>query len=411
MAISDAVPEPSAEQIESSGRTLPSTAWLILLLGSLSAFGPLSLDTYLPALPELRADFGASASQAQLTLSACLLGLASGQVLAGPISDRFGRHRPLLFGLGLFAVASIICAVAPSIMLLIVARFVQGAAGGTGIVIARATVRDLHEGEAAARFFSRLMLVGGTAPILAPILGGQLLRFTDWRGVFVFLALVGGVLLIAAAMFLPETLKPELRRQGGLVQVLRTYVGLLRDRSYLAYAISLGFAGAALFAYIASSPFVLQDIHGLSQQEFSLVFGSIAVGFVLSSQVNARLVGRFPVATLLRFGLTVFAGAGLTLSIGTVLDWGLLGLLVPLYIMMAGIGFMLPNATALALSNYAGSAGSAAALLGLFQFAAGAIAAPIVGIRGEESAVPMGLVIGFATVSSFLMFMWLGRDR
>ena len=189
---------------------------MTIVLGMLSAFGPLSLDTYLPGLPDLQRDFSTSASQAQLTLSACLLGLAAGQLVAGPLSDRFGRHRPLLVGIGLFALMSFLCALAPSIEILIGIRFLQGAAGGSGIVIARATVRDLHEGTAAARFFSRLMLVNGLAPILAPVLGGQLLKVTDWRGVFVVLGFIGIGLFLIAAILLPETLAEDRRQPGGI---------------------------------------------------------------------------------------------------------------------------------------------------------------------------------------------------
>jgi DHA1 family bicyclomycin/chloramphenicol resistance-like MFS transporter len=397
--------------LPTASRALPNRITLIVLLGALSAFGPLSMDTYLPALPELQAEFGASTALAQLTLSACLLGLATGQLVAGSLSDRHGRHWPLLGGLATYAVASLLCAVAPSIWVLLIARYVQGAAGGAGVVIARATVRDLHEGTEAARFFSRLMLVSGLAPILAPILGGQLLRVVDWRGIFVFLALTGVALLIAAALLLPETLVEERKQTGGLGQTLSAFRVLLTDRVFAGYALTMGCAGAALFGYIASSPFVLQEIYGLSEQAFSLTFGSIAIGYIASSQINGRLVGRVALPILLHRGLVAFAICGALLLAAVLLDLPLALVLLPLYLMMWTMGFVFPNSTALALTNYPHAAGSAAALLGLSQFALGAVAAPLAGIAGEDSAVPMAVVIAAASSGALLGFRMLSRRQ
>jgi len=233
-------------------------ARLLLILGVLSAFGPLSIDMYLPALPALSRDLRASAAQTQLTLSACLLGLALGQLLAGPLSDALGRRRPLLIGVAAYAVASLLCVLAPSVGVLILLRFVQGLAGAAGIVIARAIVRDLHAGLAAARYFSLLMLVNGLAPILAPIIGGQLLRLTSWRGVFGLLAAIGALLLLAVATGLRETLPRADRHVGGVPATLATFRQLAADRLFVAYALSSGLALAAMFAYISGSPFVLE---------------------------------------------------------------------------------------------------------------------------------------------------------
>jgi DHA1 family bicyclomycin/chloramphenicol resistance-like MFS transporter len=239
-------------------------AWLALLLGGLSAFGPLSLDMYLPGLPQLGRELHASASATQLTLTACLAGLALGQLVAGPLSDRLGRRRPQLAGVALYAGASLLCALSPSIGVLILLRFVQGAAGAAGIVIGRAVVRDLYEGDAAARLFSSLMLVGGVAPILAPVIGGQLLQVTDWRGIFVVLAGLGAALLAAAVFFLPESLPPERRSSDGLPGTGRALRLLAADRRFTGYALTSGFVMGAMFSYIAGSPFVLQEIYGLS---------------------------------------------------------------------------------------------------------------------------------------------------
>lgn len=388
---------------------------LIVLLGSLSAFGPLSIDMYLPALPALRRDFATGASQTQLTLTACLLGLALGQFVTGPISDALGRRRPLLIGLAAYAVASIGCALAPTIGLFTLLRFGQGFAGAAGIVIARAVVRDLHAGVAAARFFSLLMLVNGLAPILAPIFGAQLLRVAPWRGVFVTLAVIGALLLLSAALGLGETVPPAFRQTGGIRATVATLRRMLKDRSFIGYALSCGLAFAAMFAYIAGSPFVLQEIYGVSPQRFSVLFGVNAIGLVVAGQVNGRLVGRVPPARLLTFGLTATAGGGLALlAVVAVGGVGLIGILPALFAVVASLGFVLPNATALALSSHARSAGSASALLGVMQYAIGAAAAPLVGIAGESTALPMAIVmatLGTAALMACLLIGRVGTDR
>src|SRR6266567_2850538 len=337
----------------------PRRAWLVFILGALSAFGPLSIDMYLPALPSLSRDFGTGASQAQLTLSACLLGLALGQVIAGPLSDELGRRRPLLVGLAAYALASLLCVVAPSVYVLVALRFIQGLAGAAGIVIARAVVRDLHSGVAAARFFSLLMLVNGLAPILAPIFGGLLLRFTSWRGVFIVLAIIGTLLLLAAATGLSETLPTERRQSGGVLATITTFRQLLANRPFMGYALSCGLAFAAMFAYIAGSPFVLQEIYGLSPQLFSVIFGTNALGLVTASQINGRLVGRVPPVRLLVAGLIATATGGVALlSVVTIGGIGLVGILPSLFVVVSSLGFVMPNATALALSDHPRIAGS-----------------------------------------------------
>ena len=383
---------------------------LVLLLGSLSAFGPLSIDMYLPGLPALRREFETGASQTQLTLSACLLGLALGQVVIGPASDALGRRRPLLLALAGYAAASLLCAAAPSVAALVALRFVQGFAGAGGIVVARAIVRDLHSGVAAARFYSLLMLVNGSAPILAPIFGGQLLRVTSWRGVFVVLALIGAALLLAAAVGLGETVAPEARQPGGVRATLRTFQLLLGDRAFVGYALSAGLAIAAMFSYIAGSPFVLQDIYGVSPQRFSLAFGANALGLVVAGQINGRLVGRVPLIRLLAGGLTAIAGGGaVLLAVVLIGGIGLVGILPALFVVVAGLGFVLPNATALALSAHPRTAGSASALIGGLQYAVGAASAPLVGLSGETTAVPMAVVIAVLGAAALAAFLLLAR--
>ena len=406
----DPAPTPS----EPVGRTTPAVrsrqVRLVVILGSLSAFGPLSIDMYLPGLPELTDDLGTGASQVQLTLSACLLGLASGQLVAGPVSDARGRRPPLLVGLAGYAVASLLCAFAPSIWALVALRFAQGFAGAAGIVIARAVVRDLHSGVAAARFFSLLMLVNGLAPILAPVFGGQLLRVTTWRGVFVVLALIGVLLFFAAATGLAESLSPERRQTGGVRTVFATFGRLLADRVFVGRALALGLGAAGMFAYIAGSPFVLQGIYGASPQLFSVMFGANALGLVLAGQVNGRLVGRVPLSRLLLLGLIgTSAGGAALLTVVAIGGGGLAGVLPALFLVVASLGFVFPNATALALQAHPRAAGSASSLLGLLQYATGAAVAPLVGLAGEETALPMALVIAGCGAAALVAFLGLGR--
>ncbi len=367
---------------------------LIIVLGALTAFGPMSIDMYLPAFPALTRHFHATEAQVQLTLTACLAGLALGQLLYGPVSDALGRRRPLYAGLAAYAAASALCVVAPSVTVLTGLRLVQGLGGAAGIVIARAVVRDLYSGVAAARFFSLLMLVTGLAPMLAPLAGAQVLRFTSWQGVFVVLSGYGLVLLVGVALALPETLQMERRRRGGLRHTLRTFRGLSRDRTFLGYALGGGLVFAAMFAYISGSSFVTQEIYGVSPQVFGLIFGVNALGIVLASQVNSALICRVAPGTLLAVALAVHLAGGLgVLAAVASGSHRLVWLLPPLFLTVAMVGVVLPNTTALALAGHPEAAGSASALLGLGQFVFGAAAAPLVGLGGRGTALPMGIVI------------------
>lgn len=385
----------------------PRQLKLILVLGSLSMFGPLSLDMYLPAFPRIADDLGATDSQVQLTLTSCLVGLAVGQLIAGPLSDRFGRKRPLLLGIGAYVAVSLVCAVAPDPWTLTGLRLVQGLAGAAGMVIARAIARDLHSGPALARFFSLLILVNGLAPILAPLLGAQVLRFTSWRGVFVVLAVIGAAIGTAALTLLPETLPPDRRHGGGVRDTFRTFGSLLRERGFVGYALSTGFVMGALFAYLAGSSFVLQDVYGLSPQQFAVVFGSNAAGLIGISQVSARLVHRIPPRSLMRTGIAVSVTGGVGLLVSILSDAGLAAVLPSLFLVVMSVGLVSPNAAALALADHPRIAGSASALLGLMQFAVGAVLAPLVGLGGELS---LALVVAGSTVTAAVVFAaLLGR--
>lgn len=369
---------------------------LTLILGALTALPPLSMDMYLPALPEVSSQLHIPAASAQLTLTACLLGLALGQLVVGPMSDQFGRRKPLLIGMTGYIVASAACAVAPNVEVLGVVRLIQGLCGAAGIVIARAVVRDLYDGLAMARFFSTLMLISGVAPVLAPVLGGQVLRFTDWRGVFWILTVIGVLLVLIVLRWLPETLAAANRHRGGVPDALRTMRGLFADRVFTGYLIAGGFAFAALFAYVSASPFVMQQIYGASPQTYSLLFMANSIGLVAAGQINGKiLVGRVPLERVLGFGLTVSGCAAVALLLMTTGTFGHVGLApvaIGLCVLMTGMGFTMPNANSQGLMRASHAAGSASALLGTSQFLVGAVASPLVGVAGEHTAVPMALV-------------------
>ncbi|MCZ7428470.1 multidrug effflux MFS transporter [Micromonospora sp. WMMA1949] len=393
-------------------RTTASTGGvtLLVLLGSLTAIGPLSLDMYLPAFPAMTRDLGADQAGIQLSLTTCLIGLAVGQLVTGPLSDRWGRRRPVLVGVVAYTVLALACAVAPNAPLLAAARFAQGVAGGMGVVVARAVVRDLYAGRDAAKYFSRLTLVFGVAPVAAPGVGSLVLRFGSWRAVFVTLAVIGAVLAVAVALRLPETLPAERRNTGGLGATVRTMRSLLADRVYLGYALTQGFAFAGLFAYISGSSFVFQDVFGVSAAVFSVIFGVNALALVTVGQANARLLDRFTPRRLLVTTLV----AGLVTALG-VLSGALAGSLaltaVALFAFVGSLGMVMPNSTALALDAHARHAGTAAALMGGLQSVVGALAAPLVGLGGEGSALPMAVVLAGAAALSLTAVLTLARPR
>ena len=381
----------------------------LLILAALSALAPISMDAYLPALPELGYDLDASASATQATLTACLIGLGAGQLLAGPLSDSLGRRRPLLVGLAAFTAASVLCALAPSIWTLITLRLLQGIAGGAGIVIARAVARDLFSGSALARYLALMMTAANVAPVLAPLIGAQFLHFTSWRGVFVAVGIFGAALLAGAAARLAESLPRERRHPAGLARTSATFRRLLADSSFVGYLLCCGLPFAAMFAYIAGSPFVLQDIHGLSATEFSLVFAVNSIGIMAASRLSAALVRRVSPRRVLAAGLIACAVGSLGVLLAVVLDAGLAGLLPPLFVMVSSVGLALPNATALALADHEREAGSASALVGVGQFVTGAAVAPLVGVAGPGTALPMAILIAICGTAALLPFALLTR--
>lgn len=379
---------------------------LILILGSLAALGPLSIDMYLPAFPDMSRSFDASASLIQLSLTACMLGMALGQLIVGPLSDVRGRKRPLMVALLAYLLASLACAMAPTIEVLIALRFIQGAAGASGIVISRAIVRDLFDGPELTRFFAALSLVNGTAPILAPVIGGQILRFGDWHFVFYLLAILSTMMLLAVALRLPETLPLDRRVEGNLTTTLKTFGRLLTDRVFIGYAFAQAFVMGAMFAYISGSPFVLQNIYGASPQQFSFLFGLNGIGIILAAQIAGRLAGRVDSERLMRISLTIVAGASILLFLALTLTNQLIFVMIPLFFVVSSVGLISTLGFTLAMQNYGETAGSASALLGLLPMLVGSLVSPLVGIMGEQSAVPMGLII--MTLDCLALILYYG---
>jgi len=365
----------------------------LLILGALSAFGPLAIDFYLPAFPAMAHAFGTDEKHVQTTLAAYFLGLSLGQLAYGPVADRFGRRLPLLFGVGLFTVASLACAYAPNLDSLILARFVQALGGCAGMVLSRAIVSDKCDAVASAKVFSQLMLVMGLAPILAPMLGGVLVNVAGWQSIFLALGLFSAACLLAVGLGLPESLPAHVPRQP-LSGALRQYLSLFGDRVFVGHALTGGIAIAGMFAYIAGSPFVFIKLYGVPSEHYGWLFGTNAAGFILMAQVNARLLAKRGPAFLLARAVWLYLVAALALLVVAALRPAQLWpLLVPLFVCIASLGCIIPNASACAMSGQGTRAGSASALMGCLQFSVAAGAAALVGVLHDGSAVPMALVI------------------
>jgi DHA1 family bicyclomycin/chloramphenicol resistance-like MFS transporter len=383
---------------------------LILVLGTLIALGPLTIDMYLPAFPALAEDLGASESAVQLTLTGMLAGLAVGQIVIGPLSDALGRRRPLLAGLVVHALASVLCALAPSIAVLSGVRVLQGFAGAAISVVALATVRDLFSGIAFARTMSRLMLVIGLAPIVAPSIGGFILQVTDWRGIFVVLAGAAVVLIAVAFLGLRETLPVERRRSARLGPTLRTYGSLFADRTFVALVFVAGLMFSSLFAYVSGASFVLQTGFGLDERTFGIVFGLNAAALTVFSQLNPALIRRYGPANVLTGAILVSVAAAVALLLAGLADGPLASVLVPLTVLLGAAGLAMPNTPALALTRHGEAAGTASALLGFLQFGVGALVAPLVGVLGS-TATALGIVtLGVTGLAAVLMFGVVRRD-
>lgn len=383
---------------------------LAFMLGILAAFGPVTIDMYLPSFPQIAEELGTTASLVQLSLTACLLGLAIGQLIIGPLSDAVGRRRPLLAGILFYVVASIVCAIAPNIFVLIAARFLQGFSASAGIVISRAIVRDIFSGQQLTKFFALIMVINGLAPILAPIVGGGILTFSEWNAIFILLGLLGLLITILVYTRLEETLPPERRSVSSVKHLLLVYTSLLKDRRFMGFALVQGFMMAGIFSYVSGTPFVYQEIYGVSPQAFSFLFGFNGLGILLGTHLVGRYAGVIPESAFLRTGLYI-AGTGATfLLIMTILKGPLISIVIPMFLFVSSIGMIGTTSFALAMETQGERAGSASALLGLLPFILGALAAPLVGIAGK-TAVPMGVVMFMSSMIAICSFHFLANAK
>jgi len=382
---------------------------LIAILGAMTALGPLTIDTYLPALPSITRDLGSTDAAVGYTLAGTLFGFAMGQLVVGPLSDSLGRKRPMIVGASMHIVASLLCAIAPTVLALTGFRVLQGFSAAAAGVVALAIVRDVARGRAFVTMMSRMLLVMGAAPVLAPTLGSVVLGWTDWRGVFIMLAVIGALLLLVAVLGLPETLPPTRRLEGGLRNNAAAYGRLLHDRTFVGLALVAGLTMSAVFAYVGGSSFVMQTQYGLSVAQFGLVFGAGSIALITGTQLNPRLVSRWTSARVLgvAIGVGVVAAAAMVVVANVSLG-GLPGLLVPLWVVLGCVGVALPNSPALALQSHGDIAGTAAALLGAAQFGVAALVGPLFGLIGL-SAVSMSVVILSGLVLTLAVYLLVVR--
>jgi DHA1 family bicyclomycin/chloramphenicol resistance-like MFS transporter len=390
------------------GSTAPSRVRMIAVLGALVALGPLTIDMYLPALPKIADDLSVSSSVAQLTLTGTLAGLALGQLIVGPLSDSLGRRRPLMAGIVLHMLASLVCLFAPNIAVLGVARGLQGMGAAAAMVVAIAVVGDLYADSVAATVMSRLMLVLGVAPVVAPSLGAAVLLKASWHWVFAALVVLAGGLLLLAALALPETLPASHRRPLKVRSIAATYVEVIRDVRFVILVLVAALGMSGLFAYIAGASFVLQGHYGLDQQAFALVFGAGAVALIGATQFNVVLLRRFAPQSIVVWALVAASLAGVVF-VGLSYEHigGLPGFVVPIWAILAAMGLVIPNAPAVALSRHPDAAGTAAALLGAAQFGLGAAVAPLVGVLGNNE-IALALVMTAGMVIALLALLAVG---
>ncbi|AKE89750.1 MULTISPECIES: multidrug effflux MFS transporter [Rhodococcus] len=381
-------------------------------LALLSATAPLATDMYLPGLPVMSESLGTSTVGIQLTLTTFMAGLGVGQLIVGPLSDGWGRRRLLLAGTVVLALSSALCATAPTVEVLIAARLIQGFSGGTGIVLARAVIADRARGNEAARLFSVMMIIGGVAPIVAPLLGGVLLGPIGWRGIFWVLTGLAVLMIVAVLTVVPETLPPERRHSGGLAMLARNFGTVIGNRRFVGYAATFALGFGAMFSYISASPFVVQEVLGMTPGQFSLIFAANSVGLVAGNIVNTRLIGRFEVRDLLRYGVTQMLTAGVLLVLAVLVADTNRWLVLPLlFLVVSSLGFVMGNATALAQGQVPKAAGTGSAVMGASQFGLAALVSPLVGLGGEDTALPMALAIAISAALSMTALLTLTRER
>lgn len=389
----------------------PNRIRMIVVLGLLVALGPLTIDMYLPALPKIGEELSVSSSLTQLTLTGTLAGLAIGQLVLGPLSDSLGRRKPLFAGIVLHMLASLLCLFAPNITVLGIARGLQGMGAAAGMVVAIAVVGDLYKDNAAATVMSRLMLVLGVAPVLAPSLGAAVLVHGSWHWVFAALVVIAGALLVMAVLALPETLPAEHRRPLRVRGIVATYLELLRDVRFVILMLvgALGMSG--LFAYIAGASFVLQGRFGLGQTAFALVFGAGAIALIGTTQCNVVLLKRFAPQQIMVWALLAASVSGAVfVALAAAQVGGVFGFVIPVWVVLAAMGLVIPNAPAVALMRHPDAAGTAAALLGAVQFGMGAVIAPVVGVLGNDE-LAMAVVMAAGVIVALIALLATGAHR
>lgn len=382
-----------------------SVSVLVPILASLTAFAPLSIDMYLPSFPRIAEEFSVPDPTVELSLASFFVGLALGQLFYGTATDRFGRKHPLYVGLTIYFISSIVCAVSPNIETLIAARFFQALGACGGIVIARAMVRDLFTHQESARVFSLLLLVMGVAPILAPLIGGYVALFFGWRAIFFVVAGVSLIVLWATANFLPETKEPNPAVK--ISNTFQNYWRIFKDREFLGFTLTGGFAQAGMFAYITGSPFVFIQIFGVPSEKFGWVFGTNALGLIALSQLNGRLLKTYDPNDILRKCLMVTAIFCVALILAGIFKLGFWGVAIPLFLFMASLGMIFPNSTAGALSKQGAMAGTASALIGSLQYGLAAISSSLVSSLNNGTTLPVTLLIGGCGIAAFLVFTFL----
>lgn len=385
---------------------------LAFLLGMLAIMGPLNIDMYLPSFPQIAGDLEVSASLVQLSLTACMVGLAAGQIIVGPISDSKGRRKPLIISITLFAVASLVCAIAPNITTLIAGRFLQGLTASGGVVLSRAVVRDVFTGRELTKFYALLMMILAAAPMLAPMAGGAilLLPFATWHTIFYFLSLLGLIIVLVVTFKLTETLPPEKRIPSSIKDSIRTMGNLLKDRSFIGYAVIVGFVHGGSFAYVAGTPFVYQGIYGVSPQLFSILFGINGLAIMAGSSIVGRFGEKFHERKLLQIAVITAVGTTFFILLMTVIEGPLALLVILIFIYMTTMGMTLTSSFSLAMEYQDHRAGSASALLGLLPLLIGSTVSPLVGIN-ETTGIPMGAILFITSAIGLTAFFTLTKRQ
>lgn len=374
---------------------------LVVFLGMLTAITPLATDLYLPALPIMPGELNTTASNIQMTIGIMTFGVALGQLFGGPISDTMGRKLPLIIGNLLCVISGIICAYAPSIEILLLGRFLQGLTGSVGVVISKAIARDFASGQELTKLFALLMMVNGLAPVLAPLVGGQLLLFTTWRVIFVILAVFSAILLVGSLIF-RESLPKEKRVTGGVNVAVKNYITLIKDRRFLGQTLIQLFAFGGFFAYISGSSFVYQNIFNLSAQEFSYFFGINSCGIILASAISGRISNVITSKQLLTFSLWQLTISSLLFLIAMISGWPLMPVTTILFFAVCTVSLFGSASFSMAMTNYGKMAGSASAILGFASMFSAGIVSPLVGIGGDHTGIPMGITMLVCAVLSLL---------